>query len=77
MLKGQKKSHSFIEAMFNAAGGYIIAILGQEVLFPLFGIVIPLQLHLVIGLCFTVISVARGYVFRRIFNWWTIYASRR
>jgi hypothetical protein len=64
----QTKFDSFLEAIANILIGYIVAIIGQIVIFPLFSIDIPLKSNMVIGLCFTVISLIRSYTIRRMFN---------
>ena len=65
---GQKKKHSILETLTSTAVGYVVAILSQLAIFPLFNIHIQLHENLLIGLYFTGISIARGYIFRRIFN---------
>lgn len=52
--------------------GYVVAILSQLLVFPLFGIYIPFVDNLLIGLYFTVISLIRSYVLRRLFNKHTV-----
>lgn len=52
----------------NIAIGYGVAIISQIVIFPLFGIHIPLRDNLLIGLWFTGISLVRSYAIRRWFN---------
>jgi hypothetical protein len=37
--------------------------------FPLFGIRVSLADNLLIGVVFTVVSLARSYALRRVFNW--------
>ena len=64
----QSKIGSFIEAVVNIAIGYIVAILSQVAIFPMFGIHVPLSTNLAIGVWFTVISLVRSYVVRRWFN---------
>lgn len=64
----QTRLQSFIESCINVAIGYGVALLSQILVFPLFGIHIPLASNLAIGAIFTVISVARSYAVRRIFN---------
>ncbi len=64
----QKKAHSLIETVTNTAIGYVIAIIAQCVIFPLFGVDIPLSSNFQIAACFTVISIARGYTIRRWFT---------
>ena len=64
----QTRLQSAIEAMTNVLVGYLVAILSQIVVFPWFGIHIPLSSNLAIGAWFTVISLFRSYVLRRWFN---------
>lgn len=64
----QTKLGSLIESLMNIAIGYVVAILSQLVIFPLFGIHVPLSTNLLIGVWFTVVSLVRSYVIRRWFN---------
>lgn len=64
----QSRLGSLAESLANVAIGYGVAVAGQLVIFPLFGIHIPLGDNLLIGACFTAISIARSYVLRRGFN---------
>lgn len=66
----QSKRHSFYEAVVNVLVGYTIAVATQVLVFPLFGIHIPLEHDLLIGLIFTVVSLLRSYALRRVFNRW-------
>lgn len=65
---------SFIEAITNVVFGYILAIVTQILVFPWFGIEAALHEHLAIGLAFVAVSLARGYLLRRLFE--AIAASR-
>jgi len=64
----QSKLGSLIEAWANVVIGYGVALVSQIVVFPWFGINVPLSTNLWIGAWFTVISLVRGYVLRRWFN---------
>jgi hypothetical protein len=64
----QSRIMSLIEAVTNVAVGYILAIITQIVAFPWFGIVARLEEHLAIGLVFVMVSLALGYVLRRLFE---------
>lgn len=64
----QLKRHSLIESITNVAVGYGVALVSQIVVFPWFGIRVTLRDNLWIGLWFTVISIARSYVLRRVFT---------
>lgn len=64
----QSRLGSLIEAAMNVAIGYIVAVLSQLVIFPWFGLKVPLSDNLLIGAYFTIISLVRSYVLRRWFN---------
>ena len=64
----QTRRMSLLESVTNVVVGYVLAIITQIVVFPLFGIVTDLSEHLAIGLAFVVVSLARGFVLRRIFE---------
>ena len=68
MLKGQLKHHSLLESIINVIIGYSIAIGAQLVIFPLYGINIPLSSNLQIGGWMTIVSIIRSYGIRRWFN---------
>jgi NhaP-type Na+/H+ or K+/H+ antiporter len=53
------------------AVGYGVALLSQIVIFPLYGMEVPLSANIQIGVWFTVISIIRSYLLRRCFNKWT------
>lgn len=64
----QSRLGSLIEAWANIAIGYLVALLSQILVFPMFGIHVPLSTNLWIGAWFTAISLVRSYVLRRWFN---------
>ena len=64
----QSKKGSFIESCVNIAIGYGVALASQLLIFPMFGIDVPLSTNIWIGVWFTIISLARSYVVRRVFN---------
>jgi hypothetical protein len=64
----QSRIQSFIESVANVAIGFLVALASQLIIFPVFDIHIPLSENLAIGAFFTVISIVRSYVVRRIFN---------
>jgi hypothetical protein len=57
-----------VEAAANVVIGYGIAVATQVVVFPIFGIHITLADDLAIGLVFAVVSLARGFMLRRVFE---------
>ena len=64
----QTKIESAIEVVVNVLIGYVVATASQILIFPLFGIFLPLSDNLLIGAYFTAISIVRGYIVRRVFN---------
>jgi purine-cytosine permease-like protein len=64
----QTKLESAVEVVVNVLIGYVVATASQIMIFPLFGIFLPLSDNLLIGAYFTAISIVRGYVVRRFFN---------
>jgi len=64
----QTKFHSAVESVVNILIGYLVALGSQIVIFPLFGIQVGLRDNLLIGAFFTVVSLVRSYVLRRVFN---------
>ena len=59
---------SLLEAITNIAIGYVIAVLTQVLVFPLFGLSVSLGDNLGIGAVFTIVSLMRSFALRRAFN---------
>lgn len=68
----QSRLHSMIESVSNVAIGYLVAVLSQIAIFPLFGIDVSFSDNLLIGVWFTAISIGRSYLIRRLFNRWIV-----
>lgn len=64
----QSKKHSMIESITNVIVGYFVALISQIIVFPLFDIHVTIKDNIYIGLWFTVISICRSYLLRRIFT---------
>lgn len=64
----QSRAQSMIESAANVVIGYMVSLGSQLVVFPMFGVHLPLQDNLLIGLWFTAISLVRSYLVRRWFN---------
>lgn len=70
-MTGQRKQTrkaSLVETLLNTALGYGVALAAQIIVFPWFGINIPLSSNILIGAVFTVVSIARGFILRRMFE---------
>ena len=64
----QSRRMSLIEALSNVAIGYGVAVLTQIAVFPLFALQVSLGDDLLIGALFTLVSVARSFAVRRMFE---------
>ena len=64
----QTRIQSLIEAWANVLIGYFIALAAQMIVFPLYDIKVTMTQNIQIGLIFTIVSIARSYALRRLFN---------
>ena len=64
----QSRIMSATEAMVNIAIGYAVSVTANLLVLPLFGYDVTFGDSLAIGFAFTVISLIRSYVVRRLFN---------
>lgn len=69
----QSRKASMTEALLNTASGFIVSMMvWQFVVAPLYNIPVTLGQNLGITSIFTVVSIARSYAWRRLFNWLTV-----
>lgn len=67
----QSRLGSFVEAALNVGSGFIVAmIVWQGIVAPLWGYEVTLWDNVGITAIFTVVSMARTYIWRRLFNWY-------
>ena len=59
---------SALESMTSVVMGYLLTVFIQYYLFPVFGIVIPLQQTLLISVVIVFASWVKNYLVRRLFN---------
>ena len=64
----QSRIMSLVEAVANVFVGYGVAVVTQTLIFPIFGLQTTLAQNLKMGAVFTVVSIARSYVLRRVFE---------
>lgn len=64
----QSRFMSLVEAIANVVVGYGVAVVTQILIFPIFGLHTTLGQNLKMGAVFTVVSIARSYVLRRLFE---------
>jgi hypothetical protein len=73
----QTRKASLAESFVNVAVGYGLSVATTAVVLPLFfAIYIPLGSNLEIGLIFTIISIARSFVLRRLFEAFRVRGGR-
>jgi hypothetical protein len=65
---GQTRADSWTEVAVNIAIGATVSLASQVIIFPAYGIHVGTSTHLGIVGAFTVVSVARQYVIRRLCN---------
>ncbi len=65
----QTRKQSAVEAVANVAVGFSINFTANMLIFPLFGWEISAQQNVVLGVAYTLISLARSYCLRRFYNW--------
>ncbi|RLD26267.1 MAG: hypothetical protein DRI75_12035 [Bacteroidetes bacterium] len=66
----QTKKKSLIESITNMVIGFIIALTVQLIIYPIMNINVRMDQNLIITSVFTIVSIARGYLIRRVFNKW-------
>ena len=64
----QTRRMSLFEAIANVVVGFAVALLTQIIVFPLFALQVSLGDNLAIGGLFTLASIGRSYVLRRVFE---------
>ena len=64
----QSRTMSLLEAVANVIVGFGVAVVTQFLVFPLFGLHTTLEQNLTIGAIFTVVSIARSFALRRLFE---------
>lgn len=64
----QSRTMSLVVSLTNVAIGYGIAVVTQILVFPLFGLSTTLTENMAMGVIFTVVSIARSYCLRRLFE---------
>lgn len=65
----QSRIASLMEATANVAFGYCVSVAAGQFIYPLFDSSITLTENMGITLMFTLLSLARTYITRRLFNW--------
>jgi hypothetical protein len=64
----QSRLMSLVESIANVAVGYGVAVVTQILIFPIFGLHTTLAQNLKMGAVFTLVSIARSFALRRVFE---------
>ena len=65
---GQSKIESLIESIINTSLGFLVALITQILIYPVFDIEVSFGDQTLLALIFTSVSLVRGYIVRRYFN---------
>ena len=69
-MTSQTRSMSLVESIANTGAGFALSLLIQISLFYLMSIETTTTQNLLMSGVFTVASLVRGYLMRRLFIWW-------
>lgn len=64
----QSRLMSLFESVANVVVGYGVAVVTQILIFPVFGLHTTLAQNLKMGAIFTLVSIARSFALRRLFE---------
>ena len=64
----QSRIMSLVESVANVIVGYGVAVVTQILVFPVFGLHVTLEQNLQMGAVFTLVSIARSFALRRVFE---------
>ena len=64
----QSRLMSLVESVANVIVGYGVAVVTQILIFPVFGLHTTLAQNLKMGAIFTIVSIARSFALRRVFE---------
>lgn len=64
----QSRRASLTEAVANSLVGFTISVVVNQYLMPLFGFSVTVTQSVIIVAVYTVVSILRSYILRRVFN---------
>ena len=65
----QTRGQSAVETAVGTAVGLLVSVAANMLVLPVFGFSPNLEEAGLIGVVFTLVSIARSYMMRRLFNW--------
>ena len=69
-MTSQTRSMSLVESIANTGAGFLVSLVLQISLFYLMSIETTTTQNLLMSGVFTIASLVRGYLMRRLFIWW-------
>ena len=69
-MTSQTRSMSLVESIANTGAGFLVSLVLQISLFSLMSIETTTTQNLLMSGVFTIASLVRGYLMRRLFIWW-------
>jgi len=69
MQHGQTRKMSLVETIVSTAIAFCVSVTMASLVFPLFGWHGQIEHYAAITACFTVLSLVRSYLVRRLFNY--------
>ena len=69
-MTSQTRSMSLVESIANTGAGFLVSLVLQISLFSLMSIETTTSQNLLMSGVFTLASLVRGYLMRRLFIWW-------
>ena len=69
-MSRQTRRMSLVESIANTGAGFLVSLVLQLSLFSLMGIETTTGQNLTMSGVFTLASLVRGYLMRRLFIWW-------
>ena len=69
VIKGQNHKMTALESTVSVLTGYIITVLIQYLVYPIFGINIPVTQALLISIIIVFTAFVKNYSIRRVFNY--------
>lgn len=69
VIKGQNHKMTALESTVSVLTGYIITVLIQYLVYPIFGISIPVTQALLISIIIVFAAFVKNYSIRRVFNY--------
>jgi hypothetical protein len=64
----QSKKYSLAESLINTFTGLMVSFCIQLIIYPILNIPVKISQNIIITLVFTIASIGRGYIVRRVFN---------